>query len=155
MKPVFALLALFTLASCQEISTDTEEEGKKLMQISRDWSRIAQTDSIDKILDYWDSTAVVMSPGQPAMKGHQAIRAMHEGTSKIPGFKISWEPLSVVVSDGGEMAYMIEQNQVTMNDSTGKPVTEYNKSVTIWKKDKDGNWKNVVDIWNADPTRQK
>lgn len=125
------------------------------MQTSRDWSRVAATDSLDKILSYWADDAVVMSPGQPPIKGKAAIRAMLESTSKIPGFKISWEPLSVVLSENADMGYLIEQNQVTMNDSTGKPVTEFNKCVTIWKKQADGSWKNVVDMWNADPSQQK
>lgn len=121
------------------------------MQVSREWSKAAATDSIEKILSYWADDAVVMSPGQPALKGKSAIREMILGTSKIPGFKISWEPLSVSISENGDMGYLIEQNQITVNDSLGNPVTEFNKSVTIWKKDGDGTWKNVVDMWNATP----
>ena len=79
---------------------------------------------------------------------------MVEGTSKIPGFKISWEPLSVFVSKSGDLAYMIEQNRITPNDSLGKPITEFNKSVTIWRKEADGSWKNIVDMWNSDPSRK-
>jgi ketosteroid isomerase-like protein len=80
---------------------------------------------------------------------------MIKSTSGIPGFQISWEPLSVTVSKSGDMAYMIEQNKITVNDSTGHPVTEYNKSVTIWRKEADGSWKNVVDMWNAGPYQDK
>jgi ketosteroid isomerase-like protein len=29
------------------------------------------------------------------------------------------------------------------------PIKEVNKGVTIWRKEKNGSWKNVVDIWNA------
>ena len=53
------------------------------------------------------------------------------------------------------MAYMIEQNQVTVNDSLGQAHTEYNKSVTIWRKEANGEWKNIVDTWNADPSLKK
>ena len=125
------------------------------MQVSREWSKHAASDSIDKILSYWADDAVVMSPGQPPIKGKKAIREMIEGTSKIPGFKISWEPLSVVVSKSGDLAYMIEQNQITVSDSLGNPLTEFNKSVTIWRKENDGSWKNIVDMWNTDPSQKK
>ena len=94
-----------------------------------------------------------MTPGQPTIKGKNAIREMVQGTSKIPGFRISWEPLSVEISNSGDLAYMIEQNQVTVFDSLGKPTTEHNKAVTVWKKQSDGSWKNVVDIWNANPSK--
>lgn len=145
----------FIFSGCTENKVDTKAEGEKLMQLSREWSRVAGTDSIEKTLSYWADDAVVMSPGQHPIKGKEAIRDMVEGMSKIPGFKISWEPLSVVVSKSGDMAYLIEQNEVIVNDSTGNPVREYNKSVTIWRKGADGSWKNVVDMWNAEPYQQR
>ena len=155
MKNIIALITLIGLTGCREQKIDTKAEGERLMQISREWSKSAATDSVEKTLSYWADDAVVMSPGQAPIKGKTAIREMVEGTSKIPGFKISWEPLSVSVSDNGDMAYMIEQNQITVNDSLGKPVTEFNKSVTIWRKEADGSWKNIVDMWNTDPTHKK
>jgi len=155
MKITTTLLLFIILTACSEKKIDTKAEGEKLMQISREWSKTAATDSVEKILSYWADDAIVMSPGQAPVKGKNAIREMIEGTSKIPGFKISWEPLSVFVSKSGDMAYMIEQNQITVNDSLGKPVTEFNKSVTIWRKEADGSWKNIVDMWNADPSQKK
>jgi len=155
MKIITALLLFIVFTGCSENKIDTKMEGEKLMQISRDWSKSAATDSIEKTLSYWADDAVVMSPGQPAIKGKTAIRGMVENASKIPGFKISWEPLNVFVSKSGDLAYMIEQNQITVNDSLGNPVTEFNKSVTIWRKEADGSWKNIVDTWNADPIQRK
>lgn len=151
---LFILFSVFFVA-CNEATVDTKAEGEKLMQLSRDWSKVAQTDSVDKALSYWADDAVVMIPGQEAIKGKQAIREMVEGTKNIPGFKISWEPLSASVSKTGDMAYLIEENQVSFQDSTGKTITEYNKAVTIWRKDPDGSWKNVVDMYNAKPVPKK
>ena len=155
MKLIIVTIIFAGLISCGEHNVDTKKEGDHLMQISREWSASAATDSVEKTLSYWAEDAVVMSPGQPPLKGKNAIREMIIGTSKIPGFKISWEPLSASVSKSGDLAYLIEQNQITVNDSLGKPVTEYNKSVTIWRKETDGSWKNIVDMWNADLSRKK
>lgn len=156
MKLIIIFLLFTVLASCADTKeVDTKAEEERLMQISREWSTSAATDSIEKTLSYWADDAVIMSPGQPPIKGKKAIREMIEGTSKIPGFKISWEPLSAFVSKSGDLDYLIEQNQITMNDSLGSPATEFNKSVTIWRKDADGIWKNIVDMWNADPSQKK
>ena len=156
MKCNLVLIGIFatTIASCGVKQVDTKAEGEKLMQVSRDWSKAAAGDSIDKVLSDWADDAIVMSPGQPPIKGKDAIRKMVEESSKIPGFKISWEPLSVAVASSGDMAYMIEQNQITVSDSTGKPITEYNKAVTIWRKEVDGSWKNIVDTWNSEPAQK-
>jgi len=146
MRIISALFIFTFLTGCSDNKIDTKAEGDKLMQISREWSKLAATDSIEKIVSYWADDAVMMSPGQPILKGKKAISEMIEGTSKIPGFKISWEPISVSVSKSGDMAYMIEQSQITINDSLGKPKTEFSKGVTIWRKEADGSWKNVVEI---------
>jgi hypothetical protein len=42
--------------------------------------------------------------------------------------------------------------QLSFQDSMGLQVTEWNKVVAVWRKQTDGSWKNVIDIWNADPT---
>ena len=149
------LSTVLFLMGCNEHKVDTKAEGERLMELSREWSRSAATDSIEKTLSYWADDAIVMSPGQPPIKGKKAIREMVEGTSKIPGFKISWEPLSVAVAKSGDIAYMIEQNQITVNDSLGIPHSEFNKGVTIWRKETDGSWKNIVDMWNSAPSREK
>lgn len=149
-RPTIFLLTLLILCGCKE-GQDTRKEEEKLMQMSRDWSKLAATDSIEKILSYWADDAIIMQPGLPTLKGKTAIRDMVEGSFKIPSFAISWEPLQAVISKSGDMAYMIEQNKITVNDSLGNPVTTYNKGVTIWRKEPDGSWKSVVDIWNEDP----
>jgi uncharacterized protein (TIGR02246 family) len=155
MRTIIVLLIFIVLNGCSEHKIDTKTEGEKLMQISREWSKSAANDSVEKTLSYWADDAIVMAPGQPPLKGKKAIREMIEATSKIPGFKISWEPLNVSVSKSGDMAFMIEQNQITMNDSLGKPVIENNKVVTVWRKETDGSWKNIVDMWNAAPSEKK
>ncbi len=62
--------------------------------------------------------------------------------------------MTVVVADSGDMAYMIEKNQITMHDSSGKSVTKNGKGVTIWKKDAGGSWKNVVEVGVDDPAQK-
>lgn len=120
------------------------------MELSRAWSDVAGQGDVEATLDYWADDAVVIVPGQAPLRGIRAIREFVEGTTEIPGFAVSWEPLEAHVADSGDMAYLIEQNQFTMNDSTGTPVTERNTAVTVWERQADGSWKCVVDIWNAD-----
>jgi ketosteroid isomerase-like protein len=141
-----ALMFLAILSGCNEKKIDTKAEGEKLMQVSREWSQSASTDNIEKTMSYWADSAIFLSAGQPVLNGKKEIREMVERSGKIPGFRISWEPVSVSVSQSGDMAYLIEQNQVTVNDTSGKPVTKYGKAVTIWKKDANGAWKNVVEV---------
>jgi ketosteroid isomerase-like protein len=125
-----------------------------LMQTSRDWAKAAATGDVERTLSYWDDTAIVLEPDRPALVGKAAIRKMVEGSMKVPGFSITWEPERAWVSLTGDVGYLIERNKVSFVDSAGKTHTQYGKAVTVWTKDANGNWKNVVDTWNANPTEK-
>ena len=153
MKKLLLLSILFTgLFGCTNQTVDQKAEAEKLMELSREWAKSAATDDIDKTLNYWADDAVVMAPGQPALKGHDAIRKMLEGNANIPGFEVSWEPKEAFVSQSGDLGYVIAHNYFKMHDSLSNTFTIFNKGVEIWKKQEDGSWKNVVDIFNEDPS---
>jgi len=137
------------LASCSSDSVDYEAEKIHLMELSREWSGIVNSGDIDAIVSHWDENAVLLPPGSPMIEGRDAIRAYVESSSAIPGFSITWEPERAFISNSGDMAYMIERNEVTFNDQDGELVEVPGKVVTIWKKDSDGEWKNVIDMWNS------
>lgn len=159
MKKTIAVLYIIafalTILSCNKQKIDKKAEGEKIMQLSREWSQVASTQDVEKTVSYWADDALVVSGGQPPLNGKQAIRQMVEESFKTPGFHISWQPQSVEVSESGDMAYMIENSQVSFNDSTGKPITINSKAVTIWRKQTDGTWKNVIDISSPDPSLNK
>ncbi len=54
------------------------------------------------------------------------------------------------VARSGELAYLNGTYELTMNDASGKPANDRGKYVEVWKKQADGAWKCVADIWNSD-----
>jgi ketosteroid isomerase-like protein len=48
------------------------------------------------------------------------------------------------------MATPSEPMIMTFNDPTGKTVSDKGKYVTVWKKQKDGSWKVLLDVFNTD-----
>jgi ketosteroid isomerase-like protein len=146
-----ALLAASILAACGAGGPDPAAEEARLMETSRAWSRAAAAGEVDAILDYWADNALVIPPGEPPLRGKPAIRAYLERSMKTPGFRISWEPLEASVSADGGMGYLVERTRVTVNGPDGRPVVQHFRGVTVWRKQPDGAWKNVVDITNAPP----
>lgn len=156
---ILMMLAYSLLVGCsapsspdQPESVDRDAVAEHLMAMSRDWSDAVAAGDMEAVLGYWADDAVMMAPGQPPLRGKDAIEGFLASTAEIPGFEIRWEPLEAHISAGGNMAYLIERNQISMLDSTGARVTEHNKVLTVWERQEDGTWKNVVDMWNADPT---
>jgi ketosteroid isomerase-like protein len=92
----------------------------------------------------------VIPAGEAMMKGKAAIRQMVEGSYKDPSFQISWEPQQAEIAQSGELGYLLERTTITANDSTGSPVTHQYNSVTVWKKQADGTWKNVLDVMSPE-----
>ena len=151
-KLVLSTILIVAVAGCNNRKIDQETEAEKIMELSREWASTMPLDDVEKKLSYWASDAVVLPPGQPEVRGHDAIREMLRANEQIPGFEVSWEPKEACVSASGDLAYSIGHNYFSMLDSTGKKITVFNRGVEIWKKQEDGTWKNVVDIFNADPT---
>jgi ketosteroid isomerase-like protein len=130
----------------------TADEGAALMQVSRDWAKAAEARDTERVLAYWADDAIVMPADQPALVGKEAIRGMVQGGFADSAFSITWEPERAVISQSGDMGYLVEHNRMTFRDPSGRRRTTFGKGVTIWKKDANGNWKNVVDIFNTNPT---
>lgn len=130
---------------------DQSADKARLMKTSRDWSRAASAGNVDAILNYWSDDAVVLTPGAPELRGKAALRSFLEQSMKAPGFHIEWEPVEASLSADGSMGYLIERTRMRMNGPDGKPVEQSFRGVTIWRKQKDGSWKNVVDISNSPP----
>jgi len=153
MKNSIYLLGLALLfCSCQDYSVDQNAEAEVLIALSEEWAKEALAGNAENVISYWAEDAIVMSPNEVAMKGKAAIREMVEGSMSIPGFEVNWEPQSAYVSKSGDLGYVLVKNYFKFPDSLGNINTFYNKGVEIWKKQEDGNWKNVVDIYNGDPT---
>ena len=133
--------------------TSDEAEAARLMQTSREWSKVAASGDMTAALDYFADDAVMMSEGQPPVRGKQAIRDYLATSSKIPGFRIEWEPQEAKVS--GDLGYLIERTKMTMTGPQGTPVTQNLQGLTVWRKQADGNWKNIVDMTTSEsPARR-
>ncbi len=145
-KLIIIALIIVTFISCNQKEVDTKSEGEKLMQTSREWSKVAASRNADSILSYWTDDAIVISAGEADLKGKNSIRQMVEGSFKNPGFKISWEPKSAEISKSGDLGYLLETTKMIMTDSLGKASVQNFNAVTIWTKAADGSWKCVVDV---------
>ena len=122
------------------------------MKADSTWSALAsELKDVDKIVSYWSDDAVLIPQGQPVIKGKEALRKFIEDSKNIPGFSISWKSSDIHFSPDGKLAYMYGENLVSMNDSTGNKISIPGRGYTIWRKEKDGNWKCVVDIFNNPP----
>ena len=144
----FSILIL----SCNEANVDLKAEEAALAKADSTWSAFsAEGKDVDKILSYWTDDAVVLPPGQPMVKGKEALRKFVDESFRIPGFSISWKSSDIHFSPDGKLAYMYGENLTSMKDSTGNKISIPGRGYSIWRKETNGEWKCVVDIFNNPP----
>lgn len=126
----------------------TEADRAEILRLDAEWSEVAGSRDVERILSYWSDDAALLPPGSPPLVGKAAIREYIRGSFEIPGFQISWKTVDVTVSEGGDMAYGVGTNRVSLTGPAGKPVVLEGNAVTVWRRGSAG-WKCVVDIWNS------
>jgi uncharacterized protein (TIGR02246 family) len=149
MRPLLlrAVLGVLVCAGC--VSKESPSAARsRLLELDREWSEAAAARDVERALSFWADDAVVFPPGGPAVAGKPAIRAFVVKSFETPGFGISWKTENVVVSRSGDFAYGTGTNRVTFTGSDGRQVAVEGKAVTVWRKQKEGDWKCVIDIWN-------
>jgi ketosteroid isomerase-like protein len=64
---------------------------------------------------------------------------------------LTWTPLKAEIAQSGDLGYTFGNYQFRVKLTSEKDTIYYGNYVTIWKKQKDGNWKYVLDGGNATP----
>ena len=121
-----------------------------LRKVDDDWSKAAGARDVDKTVSYYSDDALVMPPNAPVTTSKEEIRKIWKDYLTSPGFSGGWKATKVEVARSGEIGYVSGTWEFTFNDASGKPMADRGKFTEVWKKQADGNWKCVADIWNSD-----
>jgi len=68
------------------------------------------------------------------------------------GALLTWTPIHAELAASGDLGYVYGTWIFIAKDKEGKDAVEYGKYTTIWKKQKDGQWKVASSIGNSSPT---
>jgi uncharacterized protein (TIGR02246 family) len=118
--------------------------------LSAAWSKAMAAKDVEKSVSFYADDASMFPDRAPIARGKEAIHAVWETLLTTPGFSGSFSTTRVEVAKASDMAYEIGIYELATNDKKGKPQTEKGKYVVVWKRQADGNWKAVADIFNAD-----
>jgi ketosteroid isomerase-like protein len=119
-------------------------------QTDENWSKAAQSKKVDDWLAFYSDDAVLLPPNDKKASGKENNRQVIGDLLALPGLALSWQPATVEVAQSGDLAYTQGTYQLTTTDAKGKPATDRGKTLEIWKKQRDGTWKCVADMWSSD-----
>jgi uncharacterized protein (TIGR02246 family) len=145
-------LALLLLTSaCNRQTADTRASDESAVRdADAQWAKTAGANDLDGAVSYYSDDASLLPPNAAIATGKQAIRAVWASSLLSPHATVSWQVTKVEVARSGELAYVIGVYQITPKDPEGKSLADRGKLVEVWKKQADGKWKTVADIFNSD-----
>ncbi len=114
------------------------------------WSAAEGARDLDRLLSYYAPDASVFPPNAPIVTGLEAIRKSLVQDFATPDWTLSWKTARVEVSRGSDLGYASGTYEFTSKDAKGNPVTDHGKYLTVWKKQADGKWKAVADMYSSD-----
>lgn len=66
-------------------------------------------------------------------------------------YQLTWTPTGALMGPSGDMGYTWGHFEGHSKDANGNPITTSGRYMTIWRKEKDGSWKVVLDAGNNEP----
>ena len=148
---VLCLLLLSLSTACQTQPADTQAADEAaLRKINEEWSKAVGARDVDKTVSYYSDDAVLMPPNIPTLTGREPIRTLWKSMLESPSFNGGWTATKVEVARSGDLAYVSGNYEFKEQDDRGNPITDKGKHLEVWKKQADGSWKCVADMYNSD-----
>ncbi|HAX49119.1 MAG TPA: DUF4440 domain-containing protein [Ignavibacteria bacterium] len=118
-----------------------------LKKVDLEFSNLSKEKGVkEAFLVYTAENGVLLRPFMMPVVGYDEVKKfMEEGDNN---FQLTWEPVYADVSASGEMGYTYGLYTAAYKDEKGVEQSTRGTYVSIWKKDKDGNWKFVLDTGN-------
>lgn len=148
MKSIALLLLFF--ASIATAQTNVERERAALLKAEADFEKARAEKGLEGWLSFFADDTADVAPALPITFGKQAMRKRLEKVWN-PNLKLTWKPVKADVGESGDLGYTFGTWELTGKSRSGKDVRLTGKYATVWKKQKDGSWKVVLDLGNTDP----
>ena len=140
---VFAVPTIHSFASpSPKASADT------LRQLEEEFMKAAAERGSAGYMSYYADDAVEVPNGRAIIAGKINI-AKTMGFLDDKNNHLSWTPVGADISASGDLGYTYGTFEFRSIGKDGKTTVEHGKYTSIWKKQKDGSWKVVLDMGNS------
>jgi uncharacterized protein (TIGR02246 family) len=133
-------------------TADTRAQDESAIRATaEEWGQAIANKDLDQTLSYYAEDAWVYPQNAPIAKTADERRSVWGAFFAMPGASdMRGDITRVEVARSGDLAVEYGTFAMTMNDKSGKPTTENEKYIVAWRKQADGKWRVIADIWNTD-----
>ncbi len=150
MRRIILAVMLCGFAIAAAAQADTVKDA--LLKADRDFNQATQERRADGWMEYMDDNGVLGRP-KPVV-GKDAIRVALKEDWDDPNYHLTWAPDEAYAMPGNRMGYTRGHWTLTTKDKEGKPLTLTGQYLTVWRQNKQGEWKIIWDGGGADPPKQ-
>lgn len=133
----------------QTVSASPKATADTLKQLEGEFMKAALEKGSKGYMSCYADEAVELPNNSPAIYGKTNI-AETMGFLDDKNNRLTWKPAGGDISASGDLGYTFGTYEFTSPGQDGSQ-TEYGKYTSIWKLQKDGSWKVVLDMGNASP----
>jgi ketosteroid isomerase-like protein len=126
----------------------TKDNADTLRRLEGEFMRAAAERGSAGYMSYYADDAVEVPNGTATIQGKANI-AKTMGFLDDKNNHLTWTPVGADISASGDLGYTYGTFEFRSKDKDGKMVVEHGKYTSIWKKQRDGSWKVVLDMGNA------
>jgi len=145
---IAALLIALSSFACEEV--ESREDRRALMAVDRDFAEKVEQQGFRVMEDFYDEDAVYMPSFAPTIEGREKILDSYRPYYDNRDMKLTWTPMRAEVSRSRDIGWTIGTYEFTRHDDKGNTIVRRGRYVTIWKKQRDGTWKAVLDGGSPD-----
>lgn len=147
-----SMIAAAATLSCNNNKHDMAKEVADVKQTEIAFSNKSVKDGLGvAFIAFADSGVVKLNDGAFPILGKEALTKVYSKMKPPYSFTLQWEPVKVEVAESADLAYDYGNWEMKTKTQAGKDTSYYGNYMTVWKKQKDGSWKYVIDGGNSTP----
>ena len=145
-----SMVTIILLPTRPTVLASPKATAEMLKQLEGEFMRTAAEKGSQGYMSYYADDAVELPNAYILIQGKTEI-AKTMGFLDDKNNRLAWTPVGADMASSGDMGYTYGNYQFHSKDKEGKPSVQYGKYTSIWKLQKDGSWKVVLDMGNASP----
>ena len=149
---LFLITSAILTTSCgpSAVVDGSAADAAAIQGLDEQWSATAARNDVAGTVAFYADDAVLLPPNAPIATDQKSIRQSWAALLG-PNTAVSWKVSKAEVAKSGDFGYLYGTYDLSIKDPKGgSPVHDTGKLVEIWKKQTDGKWKCIVDIYNSD-----
>ncbi len=154
MKKSIVLLTVLISAALISRVHAQNKGSETLKKLEADFQKAAAEHGSQGYMSYYADDAAEVPNGEAIIQGKANI-AKTMGFLDDKNNRLTWTPIYADMSAAGDLGYTYGTFEFRSKGKDGRDVVEHGKYASIWKRQKDGSWKVVMDMGNSGPAEAK